>query len=369
MNNKIKVCHFVSGLKSGGVESMIYNYCSHMSLEEYKMYLVYQHEPSQKNLEEFEKLNFVLKRIPSKVKHPLKNFVETYKFLKNNRIDIVHCHMTLMNVFPLLAAKILNIKIRICHSHNSDVRKKNIIVSLFEKVLKKVCIYLSTDLVACGVDAGKYMYSNNRFIILNNALDLNKFMFNKENRNKIRKIYNIKDDEILIGHIGRFTSQKNHEFIIKLFEKLDLNKFKLILIGDGELKESIEKEVSKKNISSNIIFAGIQSKIYEFYSAFDIFILPSLWEGLPVVSIEAQASGVFCIFSDNIDKDAIINIDKSILLNLDIGKWCKYIKMFSNKSNNRSIDISKFIEKNLDINNEVLKLDRIYRRILDENRY
>ena len=360
---RIKVCHVVSGLKSGGVESMIFNYCSHLDSNKYEFSILYQHEPSLKNVNEFTKLGFKLIRIPSKVKHPLKNYKATYKYLKENKIDIVHCHMTLMNVIPLFAARKLRIKIRICHSHNSDVRKKNIVINFLENLLKKLCIKNATVLVACGVDAGKYMYGNLPFVVLNNALDLEKFKFKKDVRCKIREKYNIVDNDIVLGHIGRFTKQKNHDFIIELFKNIsDMNNcYKLMIIGDGENKNNIMNKVTALKLNDKVIFTGIVPNINDFYNAFDIFILPSLWEGLPVAGIEAQASGLNCLFSNNIDTNVVLDKIKVKLLNLEEEEWKKQIIKIS-KSNylERNINLDVFKHCNYDINTEVKKMEEIY---------
>lgn len=365
---KIKVCHIVSGLKAGGVETMIYNYCSRFDKNRYEFHLLYQHNPSQKNIEEFENIGFKLKRIPSKAKHPFKNYFSTLKYFKENSFDVVHCHMTLMNFIPLIAAKRENIPIRICHSHNCDVRKKNFFVKILNNILKMLCIKNATDLVACGIDAGKYMYGSRNFIILNNSLDLKKFEYNKTIREKIRKKYSIEKDEILVGHIGRFTNQKNHKFILEIFTKLvsEVNdkkkKYKLLLIGDGELKKEVEKTVKRNKLESKVIFTGIVSNTSEFYSAIDIFILPSLWEGLPVVGIEAQVSGLPCLFSSNIDRNVILNHDRSYLLNLNIDDWVKKIQEVSRNKYLRTTNIDAFNRKNLNIDKEYSKLNEIYER-------
>lgn len=359
-NNRVRVCHIVSGLRGGGVESMIYNYCSRMTKDEIKFYLLYQHEPSKKNVSELKKIGFELKRIPSKIKHPLKNYLSTYKFLKDNRIDVVHCHMTLMNFIPLIAARKLNIKVRICHSHNSDVREKNIFKQIIEKYLKHLCIKNSSVLLSCGEDAGKYLYGNNRFLIVTNAIDLSKFAFNSNKRRKIKNKYNLKDDDILIGHIGRFTNQKNHEFIINLFYKLlqKNSNYKLILIGDGENKKAIEEKIDKLKISKQVIMPGIVNNPADYYNAMDIFVLPSLWEGLPVVGIEAQANGLQCFFSDNIDLRVAIT-NKVKLLSLDENKWLNEI-LKCNCTYKRNITVSKFSEKGFDIDSEYKRLENIY---------
>lgn len=359
---KIKVCHIVSGLKAGGVESMILNYCSLLNKNKYDFHILYQHDPSNKNVKEFEEIGIKLHRISSKVKHPFKNFFETYNYLKKEKIDVVHCHMTLMNFIPLIAAKKLKIKNRICHSHNSDVRKKNHIAKIIEKILKSLCIKYSTTLVACGNDAGRYMYGNKNFIVLNNALNLSKYEFNSENRRIIRKKYNITDDVILVGHIGRFTEQKNHKFIVEIISSIieKNSNIKFMLLGDGELREQIEQLVFDKNIQDNVIFTGIVPNTNEYYSAFDLFILPSVWEGLPVVAIEAQASGLPCLFSNNIDKKCIIDKNKSCMLQLIVDVWNSKILEIIKQKNDRKIDKVKFQKSGLDINEQVQVLDNLY---------
>lgn len=363
-NKKINVCHIVSGLKSGGVESVIYNYCKHIDLDKYEMHILYQHEPSLKSLNEFENLSFKMKRIPSKAKHPIKNYIETKRYLRNNHIDIVHCHMTLMNFIPLIAAKRLGIKIRICHSHNSCINAKSKIKGTIENMLKKMCIKYSTDLVACGYDAGKYLYGNHKFEILNNAVDLKKYSFSEYNRNRIRKLHKISLDDIVIAHIGRFSNQKNHLFIINIFAKLvkENPRYKLILIGDGENKEEIERKVKENKIERNVIFTGIIENTYEYYSAIDIFILPSLWEGLPVVALEAQISNLKCFFSNRIDINSKI-IETTEFLDLENEEeWVNKIKAV-NKNYERKNNFDIYIEKGYDIKRECEKLEKIYMRL------
>lgn len=362
MNTKIRVCHVVSGLKSGGVETMIYNYCTNMSKEKFEWYIIYQHEASEKNLNEFKNAGFHLKRIHSKAKNPIKNYIDTYNFLKENKINVVHAHMTLMNFIPLIAAKKLNIKVRISHSHNCFF-DKNILKKFFAYLCKKIIKNNATICLACGEDAGKYLYEKDKYIVINNALDLNKFIFNKVSRIKIRNKYKIADDMFVIGHVGRFVEQKNHNFLLNVFKKIveKNNKVMLILIGDGELKKYIMKRAQELEINHNIIFVGIVENVNEFYSAFDCFCLPSLWEGLPVVAMEAQCSGVNCIFSNNIDMNVKINNNISFL-NLDENKWKRKIIDLINKKNsdNRIINKSLFIDRHYSIIDEAKRLEKIY---------
>ena len=358
---KINVCHVMSALEAGGVEAVVMNYCSHMNLAKYNMHILHQRKPSEKNINEFRKLGFFIKEIPEKTKHPIKNYRETKKYFIDNKIDVVHAHMTLVNFIPLLAAKKVGIKIRISHSHNSDVRKKNFFKLFFEKILKLLTNYYCTIRVSCGEDAGKYLYGKKDFIILNNALDLSKYKYNEKNKIRIKKEYGLNNENIIIGNIGRFTIQKNQKFLLEVFSELvKKNKnYILFIIGDGELKEELSQYAKELNIDDNVIFTGIVNNTNEYYSVFDLFVLPSLWEGLPVVGVEAQASGVKCLFSNKIDIKA--NIIKENIKNIPLELKCWVNEILSiDRVYDRCIDDSLFANLGFDINSEVKKLDNIY---------
>ena len=358
---KINVCHVMSALEAGGVEAVVINYCSHMNLDKYNMHILHQRKPSEKNFNEFKKLGFLIKEIPEKSKHPIKNYKETKKYFIDNNIDVVHAHMTLVNFIPLLAAKRVGIKIRISHSHNSDVREKSILKKCFEKILKVLTNHYCTVRISCGEDAGKYLYGKRNFVILNNALDLEKYKYNEKNRNKLQEEYGLNNENFIIGNIGRFTIQKNQKFLLNIFSELVKRdkKYILFIIGDGELKGELTQYAKELNIDDRVIFTGIINNTNEYYSLFDLFVLPSLWEGLPVVGVEAQASGVKCLFSEKIDLKA--NIIKNKVNNIPLEEECWVNEILSiNSGYDRNIDSSLFTSLGFDINNEVSKLENIY---------
>lgn len=358
---KIKICHVVSGLKSGGAEAMIYNYFEKMDMSKYECHILYQHTPLKKNVEEFEKLGFILKRITSKKKNIFKNYTETKKYFLENNIEIVHCHMTLANFIPLIAARRAKIKVRICHSHESEKPRIFLKKALY-KLYKYLCVKNATTLVACGEEAGKFLYGKKEFIILNNALDIEKYSFKSEIRKKIRKDMGITDNTLVIGHIGRFIEVKNHTFIIDCFEKLtkENENYKLILIGNGELESKIKSIVAQKKLNDKVCFTGVVSNPYDYYNAFDLFILPSIREGLPIVALEAQANGLKCFLSKNIDKKSVIVDENCKMLELNEQKWIKELKEV-NQSYERKNVKENFSEKNLEISKESKKLDELYK--------
>lgn len=357
---KINVCNFVSGLLSGGAESMLFNYSKYLPKDIFNIFVVYQHEPNKKNIDELNEIGVSLIRIPSKKNHPIKNYKNTKKILKENKIDVVHCHMTLGNVVPLIVAKKIGIPIRICHSHESGKDSNNYIKKFIYYIIKKICIKNSTELIACGKKAGDFMYGKSRYKILNNAIDYEKFVFDPNKRNLIRKKHHIKNDEIVLGHVGRFIKLKNHQFLINLFKKLlkENKKVKMILVGDGKEFNSIKDLIRQEKLDDKVILAGVTSDVDMYYSAFDIFVLPSIREGIPMVAIEAQASGLKCLLSKNIDKNtAIVNYNCKFL-SLEIDLWVKEIMSY--KENNRFVGEKDFNKNNLIASQEVNKLINLY---------
>lgn len=301
------VVHFISGIQSGGVEQMLVNYTVKLNAEYgLKQYIIYQHSPDCSSLSKLESAGNSCIRVASKIKHPFKNFIQTYKIIKQLQPDVVHCHMNLFNFIPLIAAFILRVPLRICHSH---IATNNIHSKIIPVISKKLNIYFSNMQLACGQLAGQYMYGNIPFKILNNAIDTKKFVFNSHGRNKIREKYNLAPNDFLIGNVGRFTEQKNQVFLIKVFVLLLKKKhnIKLFIIGQGDKEDEIRQLISENFLTGKVFLISPKINIDDYYSAMDIFLLPSLYEGFPVVAVEVQVSGLPFIMSDTIDKTAIMS--------------------------------------------------------------
>ncbi|RHW50167.1 hypothetical protein DS831_08405 [Bombilactobacillus bombi] len=298
----MKIMHFVSGLSRGGVEKVVLNYTSKLNSNYHiNEIIVYQHHSISNVLDLFESAGNKCIKIPSKKKHPIKNLWKTYKLIRKEKPDIVHAHMSLVNFFPLVIAKILRIKVRISHSH---IAQDNIKLKFLVPLFKWLNIHTATHLLACGEKAGKYMYGNHNFKIIYNAIDLESFKFNAIKRRKIREYLKIDSKTKVFGHIGRLVKQKNQKFLIDLFndyQNINNHNGKLILIGDGPLRNTIYQYARKSIWSSDIILIPGVDNPSDYYNCFDLFLLPSLYEGLPLVAIEAQASGLKALLSNTID--------------------------------------------------------------------
>lgn len=255
-------------------------------------------------------------------KYILKYIVSIINIIKKNNINIIHIHgsSSLMTI-ELIAAFLAGVKVRIVHSHNTTCEHK-----IIHKLLITPFNILSTHRLACGKEAGEWLFNRKEFRVLKNGINIEKFRLNKENRELLREKYQL-NGKCVIGHVGGFNEQKNQKFLIDVFNELKkLNShYKLICIGDGHTKSEIEKYIKDLELK-DILLLGRRDDVSELLDMVDIMILPSLYEGLPVVAIEWQAKGIPSYVSDNITKEIAFS-DHVKFLNLNLGakKWAEII--------------------------------------------
>ena len=293
----------------GGVESVIMNYYRHLDRTKVQFDFICDEDSTRIPYDEIKKLGGRVFLVPKYQKLP--QYLEALEDLFcKNQYRIVHSNINTLSIFPLYAAKKAGVPVRISHSHStSNARewKRNIIKNILRPFSKKY----ATDYFACSELAGRYLFGNKTFDrgevkIIHNAIDLDKFKFDPEARKKLRKELNIDEKTIVIGHVGRFVQTKNHQFLIYVFKKYH-NKnpnTKLLFIGTGPLEEKIKAKVKKLNLTDSVLFLGQREDINKLYSVMDVFCLPSLYEGLPVAGIEAQAAGLPCVYSDKVTIEA-----------------------------------------------------------------
>ena len=300
------------------------------------------------------------------------NYPKYFKFMKKFFIEhpeyqIIHSHIDAMSSFPLRAAKKANIKTRIAHSHSSKLDKdlKLPIKYLSKKMLPKY----ANNYFACGDRAGKFLFKNKNFKIINNAIELSKFEFNEETRKNVREKLDINKEALVIGHVGRYIYIKNQSFLIDLLKKVlkkNSNSY-LLLVGSGPDEETLKNKVKELDIEDKVKFLINRADVDELYQAMDCFVMPSLFEGLPVVGVEAQASGLPCLFSNKISKEVMMTGNaKMIELDNNAEKWADEIILLSKKRNeNAIIELTQF---NYDVKTEAKKLMHTYLKFYDEER-
>ena len=265
--------------------------------------------------------------LKSDIYHP------TVNFLKSNQYDVVHIHSCNTSALAIMAfaAKKAGIKRVIVHSHNTGT-KKDLKYYALKALFEPLLLSSANDFCACSPVAGEWKFTKNicknKLIVLKNGIDTELFKIYNVKREEYRTRLGFSDTSLVIGHVGRFAFQKNHEFIIDIFTELHKknNKYKLLLIGDGELRQSIEEKVNKAGLTDSVIFTGNVNNVQDYMQAMDLFILPSMFEGFGIVGIEAQACGLPCIFSTGVPYEAKLTDNVEFVSLEDKDKWIKTIE-------------------------------------------
>lgn len=295
-------------------------------------------------------------------KNILAYFNKVYKLCKG--YDIIHVHANSATaVIELMAAKLAGISKRIHHNHTSKSK-----YPILNKILTPIFKHTYTDAIACSEVSGKWLFGESHFTILPNAINVDKFKYDSMMRNNIRKELAIAENEFVVGHIGKFMDAKNHEFLIEVFASYHLRhkNSKLLLVGDGPWRQKIEKWVSESGCADAIILTGLRSDISSIVQAFDVFVFPSIYEGLPLSVIEAQSSGLPCLISSNVSSTVKVGRD-SILKDLSDGieSWAEAIEQFDytlSRENRSKLNYELITDSHYNIIKESYKLLEIYNR-------
>lgn len=247
--------------------------------------------------------------------------------------DIVHVHIPNAAFIVLRYAKKYGIKVRILHSHNAR-GADGAVKKIRNYLLNQWGIRYANQYFACSVKAGNYLFGEKRcgqLVVLPNAIRLERYAFDEKKRKTIRDSLGVKEHELLLGHIGRFAEQKNHEGLLKIFAETRKRGMdtKLVLLGDGELREKTGQLTEELGIKDQVLFAGVVANVPDYLSAMDIFLLPSLYEGLPVVCVEAQAAGLPCLISDQVTREIALTDQIWFLANGNLDSWCDRIRKIS----------------------------------------
>lgn len=349
-----------------GVESVIMNYYRHLDHSKVQFDFICDEDSTRIPYDEIKKLGGRVFLVPKYQNLP-KYLKALEKLFKENQYRIVHANLSTLSVFPLYVAKKVGVPIRIAHSHSISSPKewkRNLIKNILRPFSKRY----ATDYFACSELAGRYLFGNKAFDqgkvkIIHNAIDIEKFKFDEVARKKLRKEFGIKDSTIVIGHVGRFVQTKNHTFLVDVFKKYHEKKpdSKLLLIGIGPLENQIKDKIRKLDLVDSVIFLGQRDDINKLYSVMDIFCLPSLYEGLPVVGVESQAAGLPIIFSNGVSHEAIISKNAKIVPNQETGAYIKKMDEITQENKQRAL---ASINENMSIKNEAPKLEAIYCRPL-----
>ena len=362
----IRVLHENVVMDMGGIENLLMNIYRNIDREKVQFDFMVHRDKDAYFDDEIRNLGGrIYKCSPfNPIKH-FKYMSDINKVLKEHpNYNIIHAHSEL-NMWPLKAAKKYNIPIRISHSHSTrEIKDLKWIFMEYEKIfLKQQC----TDLFACSIDAAKWLYGEkavkqNKITYIKNGIKVDDFEFNVKIRNRIRRELNL-ENNFVIGHVGRFMKEKNHKFMLDIFK--EIKKIKpntaLIFIGDGELEDEIKNKARKMGIANEIRFLGVRSDVKYLMQAMDIFLLPSFYEGLGIVLIEAQALGLESVVSENIPDEAFItDLVHKVSLEKDASYWAKKIIDIYNENKNRKGRQEDIVKAGYDIVNTAKFLEEFY---------
>jgi glycosyltransferase involved in cell wall biosynthesis len=293
-------------------------------------------------------------------------YINLKKYLKENHYDAVHIHADTANKLLVsgLAAKKAGTKSIILHAHASGVegnhrRIKKMVHVFCRTLLPKI----GTKFVVCSDTAKKWMFpSVNETILVKNGINLQKFRFDVEKREHVRRELHLSNEEILIGHVGRFAYPKNHEYLLKIAQELKKENanFKMMFVGNGELESEIKKKAAQVKVEDKIIFYGTTTSVQDLFQAMDVFALPSIYEGFPIVGVEAQASGLPVVISSTLTKDAKL-IDHVKFLDItdkDIHEWCRWLLNFAKLE--RKDTYLELVNQQFDITDTINSFVRLY---------
>lgn len=368
-NGPIRVAHIIGKLNAAGVESVVNSYYKNIDRTKYQFDYFIDSDSSFAPPQELIDLGARYFVIP-----PYQNLFSHVKTLihlfRQNKYLIVHSGMNTLAPISMFSAWVAGVPVRINHNH-STAGKGEFKRNCLKYLLRPFAKCFATKYCACGNYAAKWLFGKKTFVsgkitVFKNAIDLSKFRFNENIRDKVRHELNL-EDKLVVGHIGRFCKQKNHEFLIKVFEKIHEIKQNsvLVLVGVGELEEEIKNLVHQKKLDNCVKFLGKRNDCNELYQAMDVFVLPSNYEGLGIVGIEAQSVGIPCLFSENVPEETKISPNvKYISLEESTDKWAKEAIELSKLGIAR--DNSYAADHGYDIKKEASKLVEFYENCLKD---
>lgn len=359
-----RILHVLGRTDRGGTESMLMTHYRHIDRTRFQFDFVIHTKDKCDFDDEIELLGGRIYRVRRFNVLNYFQYQSDWKkfFSKHGEYDVIHIHHFLVAGVILPIATKMGVKVRIVHSHNT----KPPIFLLKEKVMwlfHRNLIKYSTKRLACSEAAGQYLFGNYSFEVFNNAIETEKFRFDPEARTRIRKEFRIEENAFVVGHVGSFrTRQKNHAFIIEIFSEIIKVKpnSKLFLVGDGHLKNELENKIESMGLSPFCILPGVRNDIPDLLSAFDVFVFPSLFEGLGIVSVEAQTSGLPVFQSEDVAIDSCLTpLCKRISRHLSPKEWAKHICQPS-----CFVDRNEYVklvaETGYDVINNVHRLETIY---------
>ena len=362
MTSPLRVLQVVTKMERGGLETFIMNMYRNIDRLRIQFDFLYHRNGCFAYDNEIKELGGRIYHVPQCNPFSFRYIKMVNNFFLQHPYQVVHSHIDCMSALPLAAAKRHGVAVRIAHSHSSRQDKD------FKYPLKLICKRFirreATDLFACGVDAGRWMFNTDDFIVVNNAIDVDTYEFDYNRRICMRRELGISGDTLVVGHVGRFAPAKNHEFILDVFSEVVrlCSDSILILAGDGDLRLEMEHKAEVLGIADNVLFLGVRPDVPSLMQAMDVFLMPSVYEGLPLVLVEAQAAGLPCLISNSIPCDC--NFKGSVLARKSLAEspssWAAALVSMRVKDARRATGVTVVREAGFDAKVEAGRLAGFY---------
>lgn len=374
MSKPIRVLHVIGIMNRGGAETMIMNLYRHIDRSKVQFDFVENSSEPAVFDEEILSLGGRIFRCPHYNGKNHFTYVKWWNdFFKAHpkEYPIVHGHLgSTASIYLSVAKKYGAYAIAHSHSSGTDHGLHANLYQIMSYNTRNVADYF----FACSEAAGKERFgskvvSGDHYAVLNNAIDVNRFSYNPSVRNAVRDELGIGQIQLVVGHIGRYTKEKNHEFILKIFselKKMDSNA-RLLMVGDGTLRTHIMQMAEQASLSSDVIFTGVRSDVERLVQAMDVFVLPSLYEGLPVTMVEAQTAGLPCIISDKVPSECILTEGLVDIMTLSASPEAWAEKILAKRAIPRTDRRAEIAAHGFDITTEAVKLQEFYLKAYEQN--
>lgn len=369
--SKIKVFHVLtSGLRKEGIASAQMEFFKRMNRDKFDIIVAAVHDNEEEMINEFRKYGCEVVVFSDRKRETVKYFLELIGYLRKEKPDIIHVHgsSALLSI-ELVAAKVARIKIRIAHSRNTKADNAR-----SDRFLRLIFNHSYTDALACGEDAGKWLFPKHKFTVVHNGKDFEKFCYSSSLRTQKRIEMDL-DGKIVVGHVGRINHQKNHEYLLRVFNEFAKNHENAILylMGDGPMLDRIKAQVlTFKGLEQKVIFAGGVSNVFERLQAMDIMVFPSKYEGLPNVVLEWQAEGLPCLISDKITTEcAVSDLVRFASIEDDPKVWAdkmdEMLEQYTDREAQAARGTEALKQNGFDIKDATKQLEDIYTKLVLRN--
>lgn len=371
---KIRVLHILDELNTGGAEQIVCSYLENIDRSRYHWDFIVMDipgKPEGRLEQKVRDLGCRIFKVTKKQTSILQNIKDVSAVIKNGKYDIVHSHLYEISAVYLLLARIHGVKVRIAHSHSWN-QSRGWKVDALRALLKPLAKLTANGYAACGKDAAKCLWGEKllkqgKVTIIANAIDAEKFGFDVKEREAVRSALGLAD-ETVIGTVGRLAREKNPIYYIEVFrafQKMEPNS-KLLVVGEGELLDPMKARIREYGLEENVLLLGRRNDVHRLLNAMDVFILPSVSEGLPIVLVEAQCNGLPCLMSDAITDEAVFSPNvKQLPLNDHYQEWAECLKSLAlARESDRNTAMSRVADANYEIKSEANKLDAYYMAML-----